>query len=346
MNSRELQVPWGPKVPSNFIEFIREGTKFLIAGHKEPDGDCIGSQLALASVLRRMGKDLILYSAGPFKRTEIKSCEHFFNSVLDEKDKDGARVIIVDCPDLERTGDLEPFLKGLPRAVIDHHGSGKFADSANCPDSGPAYIDRRSPSTTLLVLKLMEALGLELTGEEAKFLFFGLCTDTGFFRHVDGNGAGIFETAAILIQAGANPKAAYADIYGGKSLDSRKLIGQILNGSEALFGGKLILCCEDYEQVSRFGYENRDSDSLYQLIGTIEGVEAIVLICQDTPLACSIGLRSRDWVDVGSIAASFGGGGHKNAASFNISGTIAAVKPEIIKIFTGVFNNPGYLKNV
>jgi phosphoesterase RecJ-like protein len=324
-------------VPGGFLDFIREGRKFIIAGHKEPDGDCVGSQLALASVLRRLGKEAILCSAGPFKRSEIKSYETLFSSTIDDKDKAGARVIIVDCSCPDRTGDIEPFLTGLPTAVIDHHGTGQYASSAAGNSGAPFFLDKNAPSTTFLVLKLIEALGLEPVREEAELLFFGLCTDSGFFRHIDREGAETFEAAASLIRSGANPKAAFSAIYGGKSLDSRRLIGHILARAESFFDGKLILCSEEYEETCCFGLEGRDSDSLYQLLQSVGGMEAIVIIRQETPENCTVGFRSRDWVDVGSVAASFGGGGHKNAAGLSIMGTIAELKPKILKAFEKVF---------
>ena len=333
--SLEAQIP-GEPVPLQLLDFIREGSKFLIAGHKEPDGDCIGSQLALASVLRRMGKESILCSAGPFKRTEIKQYEHLFISAPTEKDKAAARVIIVDSTDVDRTGDLGPFLEGLPRAVIDHHGIGDFATRAGSAGE-PIYVNGKAPSTTFLILKLIEALSLEPVREEVDFLFFGLCTDTGFFRHVDKGRAEAFEAAAALVRSGASPKSTFASIYSGKSLDSRRLIGRILVKAESLFNGKLILSSEDYEETCRFGLENRDSDSLYQLLQSVAEVEAIVLIRQETPEKCSVGFRSGDWVNVGSIAASFGGGGHKNAAGFSFLGTISEIKPKIIEAFDKVF---------
>jgi len=298
-----------------------------------------------------MGKEAVPCSAGPFKRTEIKTYEHYFTSTPVEKE--GFRLIVVDCSGPDRTGDLEPFLEGLPTAVIDHHESGKYntaamepgsagtcnrnPDGLEAPSCGPAYIDAHAPSTTFLVLKLIEALGLELTREEAELLFFGLCTDTGFFRFVDGEGARTFEAAARLIRSGVNPKAVYAAINGGKSLDSRRLMGHLLLKAESLFGGKLLLSAEEYEESCRFGLESRDSDSLYQLLQSVAGVEAIVLIRQETPEKCSVGFRSRDLVDVGNIAKSFGGGGHKNAAGLSIAGTVADLKPRIIKAFEKVF---------
>lgn len=335
----EQTVPRESAIPPELLNFIREGGKFLIAGHKEPDGDCVGSQLALASVLRRMGKEVVLCSAGPFKRTEIKPYEQFFISAPEKIDKTGLSLIIVDCSGPDRTGDLETFLKGLPLAVIDHHEGGHYANLAGASAGGPFYVDKHAPSTTFLVLKLIEALGMEPNREEAELLFFGLCTDTGFFRFLDDGGAETFMAAAALVRSGANPKAVYASIHGGKSLDSRRLMGHILARAESLFGGKLIVSCEEYEESRRYGLEGRDSDSLYQLLLSVAGCEAILLIRQETPERCTVGFRSRDWVDVRSIAERFGGGGHKNAAGLSVAGTIAELKPRMIQAFEQVFSD-------
>jgi phosphoesterase RecJ-like protein len=314
-----------------FLDFFRQGKSFLVAGHREPDGDCVGSQVALASILRRMGKEAILCSAGPFKRAEIKPYENLFVSAPEKKK--GDRVIIVDCSARDRTGDLEPCLEGNPTAVIDHHGMGE-----NFPQGSVlAHINGLAPSTTFLIMHLIRELGMEPNREEAEMLFFGLCTDTGYFRHLDSAGAETFEAAASLVRCGANPKAVYAAIHGGKSLDSRRLIGLVLNRAESFYDGKLIFSSEEYEETARFGLESRDSDSLYRLFQSVAGMEAIVIIRQETPENCTVGFRSRDWVDVGIIAKSFGGGGHKNAAGLSIRGTIAALKPLLIKAFENVF---------
>jgi len=326
------------KVPTGLLDFIRTGERFLIAGHKEPDGDCVGSQLALASALQRLGKETLLCSAGPFKRSEIEQYKGLFYSVPREElvCDSKTKVILIDCHHLDRAGDLSKHLNGFPVAVIDHH---ELEDrDAGLLSLAPFYIDENAASSTTLVMKLILALGLELSREEAELLFFGLCTDTGFFRHVDGEGAEIFETAAALIHSGANPKAAYSAIHGGKSLDSRRLMGHALIRAESLFGGKLILSSEEYEEGIRFGHEGRDSDSLYQLLQSVSGVEAIAIVRQETPEKCALGFRSRSWVDVGFVAELFGGGGHKNAAGASASGTIAELKPKIIDAFADIFS--------
>jgi phosphoesterase RecJ-like protein len=247
------------------------------------------------------------------------------------------RVIVADCSAPDRTGDLAPLLEGLPAAVIDHHASAAEGAFAGVKGARAVYLDAGAPSTTALVMRLVTALGLETVPEEAELLFFGLCTDTGFFRHVDGGGAETFAAAAALIRAGASPKRAFQAIHGGKSLDSRILLGNILSRAESRFGGRLILSREEYDDTRRFGLESRDSDSLYQLLQSVAGAEAIVIIRQEDPENCSIGFRSRDHVDVAALAAAFGGGGHKNAAGAAVPGRIDTVMPRILAAFEKIF---------
>jgi phosphoesterase RecJ-like protein len=322
-------------VPAELLTFIREGAKFLVTGHKEPDGDCVGSQLALCSLLRRLGKEALPCSAGPFKRSEIMPYADRFTANIGEAEREGARVIVMDCSGESRTGDIGAALEGLPRAIIDHHATNPDADDTG---KGPVYLDRQAPATCFMTLAVLEALGLEPTPEEAELLLFGLCTDTGFFRHVDAQGSEIFASAARLVRAGADPKGIYRAIHGGKSLDSRILLGRVLSRAESHFGGRLILSTEEYEETQRFGLEGRDSDQLYQLLQSVSGVEAIAIIRQESPDNCTLGLRSQDRVDVAEIALQFGGGGHKNAAGASVAGAIADLRPRILKAFEGALS--------
>jgi phosphoesterase RecJ-like protein len=297
----------------------------------------VGSQLALASALRRLGKEAIPCSAGPFTRTEIRPYASAYSVRPGNAEREGARVIILDCGSPERLGDLQPLLRGLPWAVIDHHATGVFAG-----DSDPLkYLDPDAPATAFMVLKILDALGHDLNAEEAELLFFALAMDTGYFRHVDQGGADTFSCAARLIRSGANPKKVYQAIYGGKPLASRILIGRILAGAQPWYGGKLILCAESLEDNRRYGLEGRDSDSFYRLLQTVEGMEAAVVIRQESPEKCTLGFRSRNAVDVAAVAAQFGGGGHKNAAGLSVSGTIEELRPKIIEAFRTIFSeNP------
>jgi phosphoesterase RecJ-like protein len=291
----------------------------------------VGSQLTLVSFLKRMGKNAVPLWPGPFKRTEIKPYEALFSVKLPGEGFEKNRLIIADCASPDRTGDLEHLLGNLPTAVIDHHIGGRYARGGE--SCGPVYLDGKAPSTTFMVFQIIKAMGFLPTREEADLLFFGLCTDTGFFGNVDETGARTFEAAAELVRLGANPKKIYERIYGGKSLGSRIIIGRTLARSESHFGGGLILSTEELEETRDYGMEGRDSDSVYQMLQTISGMEAVVVIRQDTPEKVAVGFRSRDQVDVAAVARLFGGGGHKNAAGANIEGTIAEVKPKILAAF-------------
>lgn len=317
--------------PADLLDFIKNGELFIVAGHKEPDGDCVGSQLALCSALRRTGKKAFPCSDGPFKRTEVMPFAERFSALPGERERAGARVILVDCSSPERTGGLAPHLEGLPLALIDHHSAGD-----HCRYS-PVYLDANAPSVTCMILSLIEALGLSLAKEEAELLFFGLCTDTGFFRHLDEGSEETFTAAAKMIGAGANPKRTFQAINGGKRLESRLLLGHILSRAEALFNDRLVVSFETREDIQRLGLESRDSDMLYQLLQSVAGVEAIAIVREEAPLECTVGLRSRDQIDVAAVAQALGGGGHRNAAGFSMKGSIQDTMAVVVKSFEQVF---------
>ena len=318
-------------VPAELLQFIETGSKFIIAGHKEPDGDCVGSQLALRSALLRLGKEAVVCSAGPFKRTELTEFAKQFTDV--PEGEEDAKVIIVDCSSMDRTGNIHKSLEGYPYAVIDHHAAVTAASS-----DGPLFIDAESPSCTLLIEKLITALGLNLNKEEADMLLFGLCTDTGFFRHLTEKNAQVFIAAARMVQCGASPKGIYSIMNGGKSFNSRLLLGRILCRTESHFDGKLMISHETLEEYSQFGFEARDSDNLNRMLQSIEGVESVVIIRQESADNCTVSLRSNDKIDVSKIASSLGGGGHKNAAGLTMQGVVSSVKETILKSFSEVFD--------
>jgi len=321
---------------AELVEFINAGSKFIIAGHKEPDGDCVGSQLALRSALLRLGKEAIVCSAGPYKRTELRNYIEQFESIPQEPDgtESGTKAIIVDCSGKERTGELHEILDKYPCAIIDHHAAASHPPST--PQT-PVYVDAAAPSCTLLIYRLMTALGLQLTEEEATLLLFGLCTDTGFFRHMTEKNAEAFDATAEMIRRGASPKNVFGIINGGKSLNSRILVGNILSRTKAYFDGRLLISSETLEESNIFGFESRDSDSLNQMLLSIKDVEAVVVIRQESVENCTVSLRSIDNINVAKIAASFNGGGHKNAAGLTMKGDISFVKQKMIESFSEFF---------
>jgi phosphoesterase RecJ-like protein len=320
------------KDSSSILRALESYDNFIIAGHQEPDGDCLCSQMALSSFLKRKGKKTQLVSAGPFNRPEIRSWEKFFQSSIEDSDLiENTLGIITDCSSPDRTGPLGDQLEKLPLMVIDHHSAGESFGQYR-------YIDSNSPSTTLLVQQLIENSGMELTEEEAEFIFLGFCTDTGFFRHIGSGNPDVFQAVSRLVDAGVSPNATHRIMTGGRTHGSRRLLGRILDRSRLYFDGKLIVSWETLKDRAELETEDRDSDSMYQMLQSIGGVESVAVLQEEGESIYSVGLRSNFDIDVGIIAKSFGGGGHRKAAGCTIEGNREEVLDRIIQSFQ-ILNN-------
>lgn len=318
---------------NSFKNFINNHNFFLVIGHKEPDGDCISSCLGIAEILKHYNKQYQLLSAGPFKRTEIQKFEKQFTNemeFLSEEERKQTGLIICDCSEMHRLGEIEGDLRNLDTFVIDHH------KTAEIPNNAESIIYSNSPAASLLVQLLYENCVGKLTEKIAKILYFGLMTDTGFFRFLTNKDTETFLASARLVEAGANPRETYDEITSGKSYQSRKLLGVMLNHAETYLDGKLIVTYETLEDTKKYGQEGRDSDALYSALLAVKNVEAVVFVRQETDSNCTAGFRSKDRVDVSSVAAKFGGGGHKNASGLSTQGKIETLIPAIVKEFARI----------
>jgi phosphoesterase RecJ-like protein len=309
------------------VQFMGSHSSFLVLGHKEPDGDCIASQLAVASLLQALGKSAGLYSAGPFDRPEISSFVDQFSAHIPDEKRTGSAAIIVDCSTPDRTGPLGSQVESLPCLVIDHHSSGGLFGSAR-------FVDASAPSTTMLVLQLFEDMGVAFSAETAGLLLFGLCTDTGFFRHLGQGGADTFRSVARLVEKGSSTADVYMMVYGKRALSSRKLLADMLARVESHWDDRLLLTWQTIADRERLGGVQRGEDDLYRLLQTIKGNVVVALVKEETEGVFSVGLRSDPSQDVGAIAASSGGGGHRQASGFDISGTLETVKKKLIDTFS------------
>ncbi|MCK5737334.1 MAG: DHH family phosphoesterase [Spirochaetaceae bacterium] len=311
---------------SAVLDSFEKHDTFYILGHEDPDADCLGSQRALGSWLSRRGKMVHLCSAGPWNRPEISDWEPLFkNSIPTQDEGESPLTVILDCSSPDRTGFPDSVLPKADSCIIDHHTSGSdFGDIR--------FVDPLSPSTTLLILKLIETSGDKPTKEEADLLFLGFCTDTGYFRHVEPGRREPLEAVARLVEAGASPSETHRLLAGGRSLGSRKLLGRVLERAELHFNGRLVLTWENWKDWRELGSE-RDSDTMYQMLMSISGVEAAAVIREQNDGICTIGLRSMTNLDVGDIARFFGGGGHKKAAGCTSSGDLHDVTEHLLQIF-------------
>jgi phosphoesterase RecJ-like protein len=267
-----------------------------------------------------------MHSVGPFDRPEIETFADRFTSTIPDERLRGAAVVIVDCSTPDRTGALGARVAGLPTLVIDHHSAGETFGTVR-------YVDDSSPSTTFLVFSLFEALQIAVDPQTAHLLLFGFCTDTGFFRHLGAGSPGILRTLARIAECGTSPAEVYMMIYGRRDLSGRKLLGELLLRVESHREGRLLITWQTMEDKRRHDARQRGEDELYRLLQTVRGAVVVAFIKEEINGLYSVGLRSNASINVGEIAASFGGGGHRQAAGFDIQGTLDSIKGTLVEAF-------------
>ncbi len=174
------------------------------------------------------------------------------------------RRVIVDCSTPDRTGSLGSRVAGLPCLVIDHHSAGEAFGDAR-------FVDPSAPSTSVLIQQLFEDAGVPYDADTARLMLFGLCTDTGFFRHLGPNSAPIFHAIARLVEHGTSTSDIYMMVYGRRELSARKLLAEMLTRTESHRGDRLLLTWQTVADRERLSAYQRGEDDLYRLLQTIKG---------------------------------------------------------------------------
>ncbi len=307
---------------------LKARDNFVICGHVSPDGDCIGSQLALAEGLRALGKtvtcllakaDAIDYSLAHLPGVEDMVIAKDFTSPFDT-------FIAVDVPLAKRMGEEAAALhaQAAHTITIDHHPSLEAMSDAN-------YIDDAAPACAMIVWNLLAELGVSRTATMASAAYVGLMTDTGRFQYQNTNAAAL-RAAAEMVDAGADPADLATLMYQNRSPQSMALEERMLANHSVLEGGT---CAYSFLTIQDFvdtGATRADAEPLIDVLRCMRGVRVACLLReQDNNVRGS--LRAKDETDVSVIAQRLGGGGHKAAAGFTFEGSmeeaIAALKGEL-----------------
>lgn len=299
--------------PSTALNFFQEYLYFYLIGHKNPDPDCIASQMVLASFLTRLGKSSLLLNAGPFQKSGVDAYAGKFSYQIAEKSliKEKSAVILLDCGEFSRTGKIPSILEQLPCLVIDHHLTSGDKTHA-------AYIDSDSPATCVLIYRIIKAASQQPTAKEADLLFWGLADDSGFFRFLNQDQPESMDIAADLMRKGASPARIARKLQSPFSHQSCQVLGGILQRTQMLKKGHYALTWMTKEEKMQAGSFPLDFDLLYPVLLAIQGCETIVLLQEEHDDCCLGSLRSREKQDVSAIAKQLGGGGHARAAGFSL----------------------------
>jgi phosphoesterase RecJ-like protein len=306
---------------AQIVDAVRARRRFVLSSHSRPDGDSIGSQLAMVYALREMGKEATAVNADPASPPLMA-----FPGVRDiriaasvEGDFDAA--IIMECGDLKRTG-----VSGLERYFvinIDHHPGNTGYGQIN-------WFDASAAACAEMVYDVVRALGLPLTREIATHVYLAILTDTGSF-HYSGISPRTFEICRECLEAGVDPVMVARNVYDSNNMGRLKLFGAVLGAMQIDQSGRIAIVYVDHEMARIAGGTYEDTEGLVNLPLTVKEIEAVVFFKQEKGDQYRVSLRSKGEVDINAIAKEYGGGGHKNASGCTISGPIEELQKTIVE---------------
>jgi phosphoesterase RecJ-like protein len=304
---------------TRIIDIINHHRNFLITSHERPDGDALGAELALYFVLTASGKTVTVYNQDqtPGAYRFLPGVDRIVHKLPPPESFDAA--FILDCGDLARVGREAGRIGNVRQLVnIDHHVSnGGFCDAM--------LLDSGASSTGEMIYRLAEAMALPLTPEMATNLYTAILTDTGCFCYGNTTAACLV-IAGRLVEIGARPQWISENLYENNPLAKMRLMAATLKTLTLDLGDKVGSLVVTREALARSGALQEDTEGFVDLPRTIEGVEISILFNELEENHFKLSLRSKGRFNVEQVAASFGGGGHVNAAGCRIRGDIATVK--------------------
>ena len=304
------------------LKQIQKVEKIVILTHESPDGDAVGSSLAMKLILEKLEKkaDVII--------PEYSRLFNFLPSaeeiMIDSEIKNYDLAISVDCATLKRMAKKEYFENAKSTIVIDHHGSNTMYGDLN-------YVNPASPACCEVIAGMVKSYEIDITKDIGTCLMTGIITDTGGFRHV-GITPETFEFTADLIRLGVDVPDIYKRTLNTKTRANFELTKKVMDRMEILEDGKVTFTYMNKQDEEEVGAEPGDHEGLVEIGRDIEGVEVSMFIRQkENEDAYKISMRSGNKVNVSDICFLFGGGGHPRAAGALIQGNVEQVKEKLMK---------------
>jgi phosphoesterase RecJ-like protein len=303
------------------VSSILENRRFLVTTHVRPDGDALGSLLAMTSILQRLGK-----TADPFCEDPVPRLYSFLpgagmirQGVPSASSHDVA--ILLDCGDLHRVGhQLAGHVKGLPLLInIDHHVS-------NVPFGDISWVQPSASSTCEMLFDLCAGLPVKLDREIACQLYTGLLTDTGSFRF-SNTSRRVLEIAMQLVEAGAEPSRIAEQVFDSALPQTLLLLGRVLSTVSFHAGDRLAAAELSREMFLETSTTPADGEGFINHLRSVEPVKLAMLFREEEGGVVHVSLRSKGNVDVAAFAQRFRGGGHRRAAAFRTPGALREIRP-------------------
>lgn len=322
--------PYYPQFTAAFSRLLAglAGRKVAVIGHARPDGDCIGSQVALARVLASQGIDVVCVNPDPVPRRllYLVTGMTFVNTDAVLRAGEERAAIFVDCADHARAGErLKAYFKA-PEAVIDHHLSNGGYAAVNLVDSDSA-------ATCEILAGLFFDLRLPVDAQSARALYAGIMTDTGQFRF-NSTSRRCFLLAGELVAHGARPAEAGFELYERESVGKLKLLQHFLASLRMECGGRVCIGRLPAGIFEATGSTSEDTEGLVDYARSIEGVDIGALIEERPDGSVKASLRAKDPAyRVDAVAARFNGGGHACAAGLNLKSGTQDFEARLVAVF-------------
>lgn len=303
------------------LKEINNAETIVISAHESPDGDAVGSCMAMKLILEQMGKkpDVII--------PEYSRLFNFLPKIDEVKKKSDVEcydlAIFLDCANLARLVGREYFEKAKKTIVIDHHGSNNMYGDLN-------YVNPASPACCEVLAGMMEYYQMNITKDIGTCIMTGIITDTGGFRHSTIT-ADTFDFTAELIRKGVNVPDIYKKTLRTQTKANFLLSQIVMERMEILEDGKVTFTYIDLKDEEKVNAEPGDHEGLVELGRDLEGVEVAIFVREKEENTYRISLRSGNSVNVSDICLVFGGGGHPRAAGATVQGTLEEVKEKLLK---------------
>ncbi len=314
---------------------LREGSRFLVTSHENPDGDALGSLLAIHLALQQLGKDSVMMLAGPSPLPgEYRFLELPERGLVRERPGDvGERILVtVDCAQETRIGDPDLIAATVSAINIDHHHDNTRFGTTNLVVSSAS-------STGEVLADLFAALGVRITPAIAEALYTALVTDTGRFQYTNTTPRAL-RLAADLVEAGADVNRVFQGVYESVQFAKLKLLARALERAQLYQGGRVVVSHLLRTDFAEVGAVEPYSEGVIDFLRAVEGAHLAALIREpprDASALRKVSLRSSvDEIDVSAIARKSGGGGHRQAAGFSSDLAIPDIVEFIVREFTAI----------
>lgn len=312
--------------PSELIEKIQQADSILLATHVYPDGDALGSLLAMAEILESLGKKVYRYveEKVPYTYDFMPGTEKLYDTLPDPKKFDCA--IALDCGDKYRLGKAMAEIVSMTGLImIDHHAGHKLFGEIQ-------WVDPDRAATGEMVYDLATLLGAELNFNAAYCLYAAIVSDTGSFKY-SSTTAETMRVARDLIAKGVKPSEVASKLFDNFTVNRLQLLRMVLDSLEIYAGGRIAVIEATQEMFDSTSTTQADSESFINYPRSLATVKVAAFVKESPGNLVSVSLRSKGATyDVAAIATRFGGGGHRNAAGFKVSGkSIEEVKEQLSK---------------